>query len=181
MLDRLETLRLLRAYPDEALRTRFEEFILAHPHDFTDRANTAGHLTAAGWIVDESSLYALLVHHAKLALWVQPGGHIDPDDLSPDSAAAREIREETGLSEFRLADAAIYDLAIHEVPARGDMPAHRHYDVRFLFIAPMSVSAADDPAEILETAWIPNTSIAEDASFDPTVRTLARKALARSR
>jgi 8-oxo-dGTP pyrophosphatase MutT (NUDIX family) len=183
MLRKDQVLDLLRAYPDASMRNRFVAFVEAYPENFTDRHNPAGHLTAAGWVVNESHERALLVHHAKLDRWVQPGGHIDPEDDTPAAAAVREIREETGLSEFRLADEALYDLAIHEVAARGDMPAHRHYDMRFLFVAPDSgiASHADDPAEILELAWMSNAAIAEDTSFDPTVRALAAKSLARLR
>jgi 8-oxo-dGTP pyrophosphatase MutT (NUDIX family) len=36
------------------------------------------------------------VYHRKLAMWLPPGGHIEPDEL-PDDAAVREVREETGV------------------------------------------------------------------------------------
>ena len=38
----------------------------------------------------------LLLYHRKLAMWLPPGGHIDPHEL-PDQAALREVREESGL------------------------------------------------------------------------------------
>ena len=38
----------------------------------------------------------LLIKHKKLGKWLQPGGHVDPDEL-PDTAAVREVFEETGL------------------------------------------------------------------------------------
>jgi 8-oxo-dGTP pyrophosphatase MutT (NUDIX family) len=38
----------------------------------------------------------LLVHHTKLDLWLPPGGHIEPNE-TPDDAARREVKEETGL------------------------------------------------------------------------------------
>lgn len=39
----------------------------------------------------------LLVFHDKLGVWLGPGGHVEPGE-SPDQAALREVREETGLS-----------------------------------------------------------------------------------
>jgi 8-oxo-dGTP pyrophosphatase MutT (NUDIX family) len=39
----------------------------------------------------------LLLWHPKLAMWLPPGGHIDPHEL-PDAAAVREVAEETGLT-----------------------------------------------------------------------------------
>ncbi len=39
----------------------------------------------------------LLHQHAKLGLFLPPGGHIEPNEL-PDNAATRETLEETGIS-----------------------------------------------------------------------------------
>ena len=38
----------------------------------------------------------LLLYHRSLAMWLPPGGHIDPHEL-PDEAAVREVVEETGI------------------------------------------------------------------------------------
>jgi 8-oxo-dGTP pyrophosphatase MutT (NUDIX family) len=38
----------------------------------------------------------LLLLHAKLARWLPPGGHVEPNEL-PDDAAVREVLEETGI------------------------------------------------------------------------------------
>lgn len=39
----------------------------------------------------------LLHYHRKLARWLPPGGHIEPNEL-PDEAAVREVLEETGVT-----------------------------------------------------------------------------------
>jgi 8-oxo-dGTP pyrophosphatase MutT (NUDIX family) len=39
----------------------------------------------------------LLHFHKKLARWLPPGGHIEPNEL-PDEAAVREVQEETGVA-----------------------------------------------------------------------------------
>lgn len=51
-------------------------------------------LTCAGYIFHKDKL--LLIHHAKLNLWLPVGGHIDENEI-PDDAIIREAREETGL------------------------------------------------------------------------------------
>jgi ADP-ribose pyrophosphatase YjhB (NUDIX family) len=38
----------------------------------------------------------LLLYHAKLGLWLPPGGHVEHGEL-PDDAAVREVLEETGV------------------------------------------------------------------------------------
>lgn len=50
--------------------------------------------TAAGCLIVDKKV--LLVHHKKLGLWLNPGGHIEPDEL-PHQAAEREFYEETGI------------------------------------------------------------------------------------
>lgn len=57
------------------------------------------HFTAAGYVV--SGRKVLLVSHRKLKKWLPPGGHMiyseDGQFLeSPEEAAVREVREETG-------------------------------------------------------------------------------------
>lgn len=51
-------------------------------------------MTAAGLVVHHDRV--LLVKHAKLDIWLAPGGHIDEQEL-PHRAALREVKEETGI------------------------------------------------------------------------------------
>ena len=51
-------------------------------------------LTVGTCIINEDKI--LFVLHTKLNLWLFPGGHIDPNE-TPDMAATREAKEETGL------------------------------------------------------------------------------------
>jgi ADP-ribose pyrophosphatase YjhB (NUDIX family) len=50
--------------------------------------------TAAGILIHEEKV--LLVKHKKLGLWLNPGGHIEKNEL-PHQAAEREFFEETGV------------------------------------------------------------------------------------
>ncbi|MEN8041330.1 MAG: hypothetical protein ABFR95_07475, partial [Actinomycetota bacterium] len=43
-----------------------------------------GHFTASGFVTSPDGEALLLIHHGKLDRWLQPGGHIDPEDASVD-------------------------------------------------------------------------------------------------
>ena len=45
----------------------------------------------------------------------------------------REAQEESGLEEINPVDRQIFDIDIHLIPARGEEPAHYHYDIRYAF------------------------------------------------
>ena len=78
----------------------------------------------------EQSPHVLLTHHRKLNRWLQLGGHAD-GQANILNVALREAREESGIAEVVPVSQAIFDLDIHRIPARGDEPAHDHFDVHF--------------------------------------------------
>lgn len=51
----------------------------------------------------------MLVRHIDRNTWEIPGGHIE-DDETPEEAASRELKEETGATEFNLACIATYSV-----------------------------------------------------------------------
>ncbi|MYA75116.1 MAG: NUDIX hydrolase [Acidimicrobiaceae bacterium] len=100
-----------------------------------DRRERPGHFTASALVVNDALDQILLLHHTKLKIWVQPGGHVD-GNANLMAVALREATEETGIGGLRIWPQAI-DLDIHRVnPPSED--AHLHYDVRFLVLAPQS-------------------------------------------
>jgi len=131
-----------------------------------------GHLTGSAWIVDPTTSKVLLLHHAKLNRWLQPGGHADGEyDLA--AVALREAQEESGLTSLTLKDGAIFDLDIHTIPERGHEPAHLHFDVRFVVIA----DSSEPPIvshESHDVAWFDFTEISQITS-DESVLRMARK------
>ncbi len=109
--------------------------LLKHPRAYF-RDHLPGHITASSWIVDEEKNHVLLVYHAKLNRWLQPGGHADGDE-DIIAVARKEAMEETGLAQLTLYVPGIFDVDVHMIPARQDFPEHFHYDVRFCFQASM--------------------------------------------
>ena len=104
----------------------------ADPHILV-RSARPGHLTGSGLVVDATGQRFVLIHHRKLKIWVQPGGHAD-GEANLGRVALDECTEETGIDGLRVAVPAI-DIDVHRVaPPRED--AHLHYDVRFLVVAP---------------------------------------------
>ena len=54
------------------------------------------HYCASAFIINPYDKKILLVKHADYDKWLQPGGHIEPDE-TPEDAAVREVYEETGI------------------------------------------------------------------------------------
>lgn len=109
---------------------------LLKDEDAYQRHHLPGHITASSWIVNTDGSKVLLVKHAALKKWLQPGGHADGDE-NVMRVALKEVEEETGLTNLTTVGSEIFDVDIHLIPARKDLsfPAHDHYDVRFLFQA----------------------------------------------
>ena len=132
----------------------------------TSRDQARAHFTASALVVDEACERTCLVAHAKLGRLLQPGGHVEPTDISLESAALREAREETRLElVFHPVAPRPFDLDIHPIPERPGEPAHFHLDVRYLLVG------SDDPCA--GAAWF-----ALGEAGDGSVARLAAKAAA---
>jgi 8-oxo-dGTP pyrophosphatase MutT (NUDIX family) len=130
---------------EDADRRAMLQFLDGLPEPFS-RSQPVAHFTASALVVDEPRVRTALVHHRKLGLWVQPGGHLEEDATVAD-AALREVREETGLA-GRLAHDGAQHLDIHEIPERPDFPAHLHLDIRFLVVADGELTLSDESHEV---------------------------------
>jgi len=166
-----------RRFPDErVVAERFRTFVAGHPDCF-ERSCVPGHVTGSAWLVAHDHARFLLTHHRKLGRWLQPGGHADGD---PDTAqvALREAREESGIAALTLVpiDGQVQplDLDAHEIPARRDEPAHIHYDVRFLVVAPPAAVIVVSE-ESLALRWFPS-KFPLDVAHDESVARLREKA-----
>lgn len=167
--------RHAQAYPDDPCVPGFLQF-LASADEVFERSHAPGHFTGSAWLVSADGERVLLTHHRKLGRWLQLGGHADGD---PDLArvALREAEEESGLG-CLVVEPEIFDLDRHLIPARGEEPAHWHFDVRFVVRATGSEAFAVGE-ESLDLAWRPIRSIAQDPLADVSLRRMAERWLAR--
>jgi 8-oxo-dGTP pyrophosphatase MutT (NUDIX family) len=165
----------------------------------TERPNTfERHHTATAYVV--ASGRTLLLWHAKLGMWLPPGGHLEPNE-DPVQAALREAEEETGLP---VAVIAPRDLLVVDEPevvpppaviliediVRADQPFHQHIDHVYFTraLGPVDLAAPIphgphhwfDSAELAESFSLPApdgtlVAVAED------VRLLGLRALEAAR
>lgn len=147
--------------PDhEAARRQILEFLDDHP-DALLRTCAPGHLTGSALVVDPRTRGVLLLFHAKVRRWLQPGGHAD-GDANLAHVALREATEETGIDGLRVVTPAL-DLDVHVFHnASAVEPDHLHLDVRHLVLAPRSPEVAANH-ESDGTAWV---SLGDLARYD---------------
>ena len=113
----------------------------------------------------------LLIQRAKAPFegrWALPGGHVDPHETL-DAAAARELAEETGVTDVRL----------QQVGAFGDPnrdPRGWYISIAYLGIVPDNTEAvaADDARA---AAWFPLNELPELAFDHAQIIARAREAL----
>ena len=136
-MHRQELLSLLYNYQtpyieEAGMVAKTRHFILQNENCF-DRNLSVGHVSGSSWVVNPARTHVLLLHHRKLGMWLQPGGHADGD---PDilRVILKETSEETGIpyEHIYLLDNNIFDIDVHTVHESAHDIRHTHYDIRFL-------------------------------------------------
>ena len=149
LTSRLEAYKL--RWPREWIVDQIRDFVLEQPDCFERSCFLDGHVTGSAWVLSLNRERVLLTHHKKLERWLQLGGHSDGES-NTQLVAKREAEEESGLAVEIVSD-EIFDVDVHEIPARGAEPVHKHYDVRFLFqaddTAPLTISN-----ESMDLRWV---------------------------
>jgi len=146
---------VLKGYEDqEELRQAYLDHLAAHP-DGMWKACHAGHVTASALVVDPARERVLLTLHRKLRMWLQMGGHCEPEDVSIEAAALREATEESGISGLTLLPGGPVRLDRHPIPA----PCHWHFDVQYAVLAPPEAEHTISD-ESLDVRWFPYGEVA---------------------
>ena len=133
--------------------------------------------TATTFVVQDRR--TLLLWHTQIRAWLPPGGHIMPDEL-PDTAALREVREETGL-EVELLDqaGALGKVRVLRTPVcillEDIRPGHQHIDlIYFARVTGGQARLAPQEAEALR--WCTEQELG-DPEIAEDIRVLGRRAI----
>jgi len=171
----LESFR--RRYPAQADVVESFLALLRDTNDPFARGRTVGHFTGSAFVVSRDGMHVLLTHHRKLDRWLQLGGHAD-GDRELGSVALREAREESGIDALHL-EPELFDIDLHEIPQRGEEPAHLHFDARYIVRAGSGEEfvVSDESHEL---AWWPIADLVGDPRIDASLQRMARRWLDRS-
>ena len=150
------------------------EFITRTPDCF-ERSHKEGHITGSAWLINPGGDKALLTLHRKLQRWMQTGGHADGDP-EPLRVALREATEESGIRGILPLHREIFDIDIHRIPGNEakNEPAHLHYDIRYLLLAPHENFTISDESEAL--AWWTRSDFEQRATeLDASIHRMAAR------
>ncbi|WP_407550034.1 NUDIX hydrolase [Streptomyces sp. Pv4-95] len=155
---REEAARVLKEWPapssdQEQLRLTYLDHLAAHP-DGMWKPCKEGHVTASALVIDPARGRVLLTLHRKLQMWLQMGGHCEPEDTSLAEAALREAREESGIAQgLTLLPGGPVRLDRHHTPCAW------HLDVQYAALAPEGAVAAISD-ESLDLRWFAYDEVA---------------------
>ena len=110
----------------------------------------------------------LALFHKKLQRWLQPGGHLELEDLTPIEGALREAKEESALEDLQPLSPHPIDLDIHLIPARVNEEAHEHYDLRFAFMThrPQTARISEESHGL---QWLKGEPLADWGQSSPSI------------
>ncbi|KUJ64330.1 NUDIX hydrolase [Streptomyces albus subsp. albus] len=146
----------------ERLRADYLDHLARFPEGMW-KANREGHITASALVVDPDGGRVLLTLHRKLEMWLQMGGHCEPQDARLADAALREATEESGIAGLTLLPGGPVRLDRHRTPCAW------HLDVQYAAVAPAGAVAAISD-ESLDLRWFGYDEVGQVA--DESVRRL---------
>lgn len=146
---------------------------------FDRRHYEPGHITASGLVLSPDGNRVLLVFHRRLQAWLQPGGHVDESDSDVAATAAREVREETGVTLAPDHNPPLVAVDVHQIPANRREPEHFHHDLMFRFTATSETLEAAE--EVREVVWCPLHRLTDYPLDEPLLNGLERAVLSDSK
>lgn len=161
-----------RQWPGSAAVVRRMLELLERPGEpFSRHCLLPGHFTASAFVLCPERRRVLLVHHQKLGRWLQPGGHVEPSDVTLADAARREVAEETGVVAGPALGTGIFDVDIHSILPSKD-GAHLHFDVRYAFVAERAELSASP--EVLGARWVELGAVCQMTDEESVLRCTER-------
>jgi len=173
-MHRRKLLALLDKYAtpyleEAAMVEKTRRFVLENTRCF-DRQLDHGHVSGSAWVLNPARTHVFLLHHRKLNLWLQPGGHADNNHDIVEVALC-ETAEESGAdpAHIRLLSEHIFDVDVHSVPATAQEPRHDHYDIRFLVELDDTLPLRGN-RESFAVIWVPLHEVMRLNNFRSTYR-----------
>ena len=147
----------LERYPEEAALLSEPMRLLSQGGHFASRRSFPMHVTAGVLLVRDTEI--LLVEHRAYGIVLQPGGHLEPADVTLAGAAERELAEETGIDPgtvFRVSEIPVY-VEYGRVPARPekDEPGHFHLDFGYALATAGGDVGRIQESEVTGAGWYP--------------------------
>lgn len=135
------------------------------------------HEVSAGGIVyrrrkgKEPEILLILVPYSHGDTWTLPKGHVEKGE-TPEQAAEREVREETGIE-------AKVEMPLETVDywffSRSREKLRRvHKDVHQFLLRAIGGDVSDHNDEVLEARWVPVSGVEKKLSFESDKKALAK-------
>lgn len=104
------------------------------------------HVTGSAIVLSDAGV--LLHLHRRLGRWLQPGGHVDGEEM-PWETAVREVLEETGIA----AGHPTMGPTLVHVDVHPAAKGHTHLDLRYLLTA-AATPPCPPPGESQQVRWV---------------------------
>lgn len=165
--------KYLEIFPEEERQAKFLNYLNeTSNNDLIDWNNFDGHIVASGFVYSTTDKKFLVLYHKDMKMYVYPGGHVDSNDSNVFEAAKREVREETGLKNFKNVKVADTDLVPIDIDTqliayneRLDLPEHFHFDFRYLFTVDKIYDIKQDEDELGDYKWIDISELRSNKNY----------------